>query len=514
MRIRSALVAAASAATLVVGAVAAHADNINVDADTLTAGSQTALELGTVACGVPATRTVDVWVNKNGSGTNAFGNGSTVDVTASTAAPLEVAVPSGTVGDIAIPPDWSALAQNTDSAKVRVTVTVTSSTAGAGSGTITFAGTGVNGSGASLIRSAEPDRLVDHGVVCAGEDGDDDDAHLSDVRHLRRLGLTPCTAATTGDGGFTATPTISYGANTSSGPVAVTATYAGDDTHEGSSDTTSFLIAKAGSTTTVTCEAGPFVYSDSPFTPCTATVIGAGGLSETLEVSYNGNTYAGTAGAEAFYGGDVNHEPSSGSATFTIDKAPTTVTVSCPDGPYYFTGSPITPACTARATGAGGLDEAVTPVTFENNEAVGDATASATYPGDDNHLERTGTTTFPISAWTLDGFFKPVDLNGVWNTVKNGSTVPLKFRVFSGSTELTSTNAVKAFSVQQVNCSTNEPQDAIEELATTGGTSLRYDTTGAQFVQNWQTPKKAGTCYRATMTTQDGSTSSAKFMLK
>ncbi len=98
--------------------------------------------------------------------------------------------------------------------------------------------------------------------------------------------------------------------------------------------------------------------------------------------------------------------------------------------------------------------------------------------------------------------------------MKNGSTVPLKFRVFSGSTELTSTNAVKAFSVQQVNCSTNEPQDAIEELATTGGTSLRYDTTGAQFVQNWQTPKKAGTCYRATMTTQDGSTSSAKFMLK
>ncbi len=364
MRIRSALVAAASAATLVVGAVAAHADNINVDADTLTAGSQTALELGTVACGVPATRTVDVWVNKNGSGTNAFGNGSTVDVTASTAAPLEVGVPSGTAGDIAIPPDWSALAQNTDSAKVRVTVTVTSSTAGAGSGTVTFAGTGVNGSGASLIRSANLTVSWTTGSCAPVKTATTTTLTCPTSVTYDGSALTPCTAATTGDGGFTATPTISYGANTSSGPVAVTATYAGDDTHEGSSDTTSFLIAKAGSTTTVTCEAGPFVYSDSPFTPCTATVIGAGGLSETLEVSYDGNTYAGTAGAEAFYGGDVNHEPSSGSATFTIDKAPTTVTVSCPDGPYYFTGSPITPACTARATGAGGLDEAVTPVTF------------------------------------------------------------------------------------------------------------------------------------------------------
>ena len=39
--------------------------------------------------------------------------------------------------------------------------------------------------------------------------------------------------------------------------------------------------------------------------------------------------------------------------------------------------------------------------------------------------------------------------------------------------------------------------DAIETFFTTGGTALRYDATGGQFVQNWQTPKKPGTCYRS-----------------
>ena len=52
------------------------------------------------------------------------------------------------------------------------------------------------------------------------------------------------------------------------------------------------------------------------------------------------------------------------------------------------------------------------------------------------------------------------------------------------------------------------------ELTTTGGTSLRYDTTGGQFVQNWQTPKSAGSCYKVTMTAQDLSTISALFKLK
>ena len=48
----------------------------------------------------------------------------------------------------------------------------------------------------------------------------------------------------------------------------------------------------------------------------------------------------------------------------------------------------------------------------------------------------------------------------------------------------------------------------------TGGTTLRYDTTAGQFIQNWQTPKAAGLCYLAVVTTSDGSTVSAYFKTK
>ena len=52
------------------------------------------------------------------------------------------------------------------------------------------------------------------------------------------------------------------------------------------------------------------------------------------------------------------------------------------------------------------------------------------------------------------------------------------------------------------------------EFTTTGGTSLRYDTTAGQFIQNWQTPKPAGKCYQVRMTAIDGSHLDAYFKSK
>ena len=131
-----------------------------------------------------------------------------------------------------------------------------------------------------------------------------------------------------------------------------------------------------------------------------------------------------------------------------------------------------------------------------------------------DHAGRTATATFPytVLAWTIAGFYAPVDMNGLTNTVKGGSTVPLKFEVFAGPTELTSTSSV-AFAVTKVTCIGGVAEDAIE-LVTTGGTSLRYDSTGGQFIQNWQTPKAAGVCYRVTMTALDGSSIGAYFKTK
>lgn len=97
---------------------------------------------------------------------------------------------------------------------------------------------------------------------------------------------------------------------------------------------------------------------------------------------------------------------------------------------------------------------------------------------------------------------------GVFNTVKNGSTVPVKFAGCAGDTKVTDTSKV-AFSAAKVTCATGAV-----EVAATGATSLRYDSTAGQFVYNWATPQTAGACYALTMTTADGTATKALFKLK
>jgi len=136
------------------------------------------------------------------------------------------------------------------------------------------------------------------------------------------------------------------------------------------------------------------------------------------------------------------------------------------------------------------------------------------FTGNGNYNDQSGDAAIVIKSWwTLNGFFQPVDMGNVWNTVKNGSTVPLKFRIYAGTLELTDVSAVKSLNYLQVSCTTlaAASEDAIETVAT-GGTVLRYSD--GQFIFNWKTPSTANKCYRVTMTTQDASTIIAYFKLK
>src|SRR5204862_19201 len=169
------------------------------------------------------------------------------------------------------------------------------------------------------------------------------------------------------------------------------AEYDGDANHTGSSDSKTFTIDKAASAMSVTCPSDPQTYNGAPIAPCSASVTGAGGLSQSLGVDYGNNKDAGTATASAAYAGDANHNGSSDSKTFAIDKAPSAVTVTCPDARVY-TGSAIEP-CTAKATGAGALDQAIA-VSYSSNVGAGTASASASYAGGANHLPSSGSAAF------------------------------------------------------------------------------------------------------------------------
>jgi hypothetical protein len=205
------------------------------------------------------------------------------------------------------------------------------------------------------------------------------------------------------------------------------------------------------------------------------------------------------------------------SADFQVDQsAPTNITFvggGIAEGDsYYFGFVPAGPtSCTADYDISGNAGCVVTGPSNGNLVGANRYTATAT-----DRADNIGTRylNYTVLAWELSGFRPPVDMGAV-NVVKGGSTVPLKFEVFAGATELTDISAINQFVVQEIGCMSldNIPVDPIE-FVTTGGTALRYDGTDGEFIQNWKTPKSPGKCYRVTMWTDDGSSLSGLFKLK
>ena len=156
-------------------------------------------------------------------------------------------------------------------------------------------------------------------------------------------------------------------------------------------------------------------------------------------------------------------------------------------------------------------------------------------PDSANYSLTQPTTTASITAWNAQGhgFYAPVGVPNsyfvaapgqpptahctttMWNTVKGGSTVPLKFNVFAGTVEKTSTSDIQSFTVAKLPTCSSDPYEDPVDVTTTGGTSLRYDTIEHQFIQNWKTDKvNQDSYYRATVRFMDGSTISAFFKLR
>ena len=94
----------------------------------------------------------------------------------------------------------------------------------------------------------------------------------------------------------------------------------------------------------MTCPAS-LIYDGSARTPCTVAVTGAGGLSLTPAASYSHNTDAGTATASYTYAGDANHDGSSDSKDFTINKRNVTASISAADKTYDSTNAATIASC-------------------------------------------------------------------------------------------------------------------------------------------------------------------------
>lgn len=121
--------------------------------------------------------------------------------------------------------------------------------------------------------------------------------------------------------------------------------FAGNDSYNSASGIITDTIAKASSSVTVTCPTSA-VYNGLAQEVCSASYSTSDGLSGSLTVTYSGNTNAGTATASASYAGDSNHDASSNSTTFEIEKANAACTVTGYSVTYDGSAHAATGSCT------------------------------------------------------------------------------------------------------------------------------------------------------------------------
>lgn len=149
--------------------------------------------------------------------------------------------------------------------------------------------------------------------------------------------------------------------------------------------------------------------------------------------------------------------------------------------------------------------------------APGTTTVSCTAKDASNNTS--GASTFTVKVqFAYNGFFSPVNMT-LLNSVKGGSTVPLKFNIPIPGGYIDSTAVSTGFSAVKISCTGTRdeltPEELIDPLATPGKTELRWDATSEQFVQGWATPKvNANTCYRASVNLVGGQKISADFELR
>jgi hypothetical protein len=198
---------------------------------------------------------------------------------------------------------------------------------------------------------------------------------------------------------------------------------------------------------------------------------------------------------------------SSQSVTIKRDATLPTLNPSVSPNPVLLNGSATATANANDATnpGSGLASSSCDPV---DTSSVG--SHSVTCYAEDNAGNTNEANANYSVIYDFSGFFRPVDNGGVYNTVKAGQAIPVKFSL--GGNQGLSILAANSPTSAKVPCNATAPQDQIEETVTAGGSSLSYDSLTNQYNYVWKSDKAwAGSCRMLTVKLIDGTTHTALF---
>jgi hypothetical protein len=212
-----------------------------------------------------------------------------------------------------------------------------------------------------------------------------------------------------------------------------------------------------------------------------------------------------------------NYEAPAAFGTLTI--LPATPTITWPAPVSIPAGTPLGAAqLNATATGVGGISLAGN---FVYTPAAGTVLTAGTHvlaveftPNDLNYTGNAAAVSIDVSLAAsllhFRGFFKPVRNAPMFNRVKAGQAVPIRFTVdgYRGATVLKAGSPTSS----PTSCQAARSENVVDETEPANQGGLRQDGAKSKFKYIWKTdPNWAGSCRKFVLTLVDGSSYEALF---
>ena len=219
--------------------------------------------------------------------------------------------------------------------------------------------------------------------------------------------------------------------------------------------------------------------------------------------------------------GQTNVSNSPGSIDFASSwqplpdvTAPVITITTPPEGAVYTLGQVLADYACEDEAGGSGLASCIGDVpdgTPLDTSSVGAKTFTVT-AADNAGNQALQTHAYSV-VYDFSGFFPPVDNTPVFNMVKAGSAIPVKFSL--GGDQGLGIFATGYPKSQPIPCDASATYDGIEETVTAGSSSLSYDATTDRYHYVWKTDKAwANTCRQLVVKLIDGTIHQANFTFK
>lgn len=199
----------------------------------------------------------------------------------------------------------------------------------------------------------------------------------------------------------------------------------------------------------------------------------------------------------------------SASVTYTVDNTPPVIHINGDNPINIYIGEAYTD------TGAIAIDNYDGSVPVISTGSVDSNTVGEyiiTYTSNDNAGNYISAIRTVNVIYNFTGFFQPVDNLPIWNAIKAGSAIPVRF-------SLNGNQGLDIFAAgpvsQNIVCDSSKPIDPVEETVTADSSGLSYNPTIDQYSYVWKTNKNWNKgCRQLIVLLKDGTYRNASFNVK